>query len=334
MASLASPSNSRLTCLANGITYGSVLIKPKQNNPYILFLHGFPASSYDWRHQISFFSDLGYGVFAPDLLGYGDTDKPTQLEPYKLKQMSEDIVSLLDHHDIKEAIGVGHDWGSFLLSRLANYHPERILAYVFLDVGYMPPFDHFDVDVINEKTQGQFGHPIFGYWHFLNSPEAADIMTKQIDSTTAIMFPVSTDIWLEYFCPPGGIQKFYEKEMTGPLPDWMPESEIAVYKQIMSADNGGFRGGLNWYKSQMANNNTADEKAVPSDRRRTDKPVLLVTCAKDHVGIPAMMEESTKMFANDLEVEHLDCGHWVQLELPNKVNEVVKSFVQKHLFEA
>ncbi len=51
---------------------------------------------------------------------------------------------------------------------------------MFLDVGYMPPFDHFDVDVINEKAQGQFGHPIFGYWHFLNSPEAADIMTKQV----------------------------------------------------------------------------------------------------------------------------------------------------------
>lgn len=110
MASLASPSNSRLTCLANGTTYDSVLIEPKQNNPYILFLHGFPASSYDWRHQIAFFSDLGYGVFAPDLLGYGGTDKPSQLEAYKLKQMSEDIVSLLDHHDIKEAIGVGHDW--------------------------------------------------------------------------------------------------------------------------------------------------------------------------------------------------------------------------------
>lgn len=110
MASLVSPSNSRLTCLANGTTYDSVLIEPKQNKPYILFLHGFPASSYEWRHQISFFSDLGYGVFVPDLLGYGGTDKPSQLEPYKLKQMSEDVVSLLDHHDIKEAIGVGHDW--------------------------------------------------------------------------------------------------------------------------------------------------------------------------------------------------------------------------------
>ncbi|KAL8750491.1 MAG: hypothetical protein Q9199_007035 [Rusavskia elegans] len=334
MASLASPSNSRLTCLANGTTYDTVLIEPKQNNPYILFLHGFPASSYDWRRQISFFSNLGYGVFAPDLLGYGGTDKPSQLEAYKLKQMSEDIVSLLDHHDIKEVIAVGHDWGSFLLSRLANYHPERILAYIFLAVGYKPPYDHFDVDVINDLTQRRFGYPIFGYWHFFNSAEAADIMTEQIESSTTIIFPPNPDIWLEYLCPPGGIRKFYEKEMTGPLPDWISESEVAIYKQIFSAANGGYRGGLNWYKTQMANLNSVDEKAVPSDRRQTDKPALLVACTKDYVGIPSMQEESTRMFANDLAVESLDCGHWVQLEKANEVNEVLKSFIEKRLLKA
>ena len=110
MASQASLENSKLTRLPNGTTYDSVLIDPKQDKAYLLFLHGFPSSSYDWRHQISFFSSLGYGVLAPDLLGYGGTDKPSQLEPYKLKQMSEDIIGLLDHHGIKEVIGVGHDW--------------------------------------------------------------------------------------------------------------------------------------------------------------------------------------------------------------------------------
>lgn len=156
----------------------------------------------------------------------------------------------------------------------------------------------------------------------------------QIESSTAIIFPANPDIWLEYLCPSGGIRKFYEKEMTGPLPDWISESEIAIYEQIFSADNGGYRGGLNWYKTQMANLNSTDEMAVPSDRRQTDKAALLVACTKDYVGIPSMQEESTRMFANDLEVESLDCGHWVQLEKANEVNEILKSFIEKRLLKA
>ncbi|KAL8652089.1 MAG: hypothetical protein Q9226_004411 [Calogaya cf. arnoldii] len=310
MASQPSPGNSKLTRLPNGTTYDSVLMEPKQDKAYLLFLHGFPNSSYDWRHQISFFADLGYGVVAPDLLGYGGTDKPSQLEPYKLKPMSNDIIGLLDYHGIKEVIGVGHDC-------------------------YKPPYDNFDVDVINNLTQRQYGYPIFGYWHFFNTPEAADIMTSRyIESSTTIMFPANTDIWLEYLCPPGGIRDYYEKGITGPLPDWILESEMETYKQIFSPDNGGYRGGLNRYKAQMANLNFVDEKAVPFDRRHTDKPSLLVVCTKDYVGIPSMQEESTRAFANDLVVENLDCGHWVQLEKAKEVSEILKSFIEERLLKA
>ena len=66
---------------ARALTYSYIHIPPRlPNTQYILFLHGFPSTSYDWRHQISFFVAKGYGILAPDLLGFGETSKPRELE--------------------------------------------------------------------------------------------------------------------------------------------------------------------------------------------------------------------------------------------------------------
>ena len=54
--------------------------------------------------------EAGYGVVAPDLLGYGDTDKPRGLEAYKMKRMSGHITEILDIEGLKKVIGVAHDW--------------------------------------------------------------------------------------------------------------------------------------------------------------------------------------------------------------------------------
>ena len=112
MASVAFPDISAKVQLSEGVSYGYVHVKPStsSNKPYILLLHGFPGSSYDWRYQIDFLAKEGYGVLAPDLLGYGDTDKPTDIEAYKGKKMARETASLLDALGIDLVIGVGHDW--------------------------------------------------------------------------------------------------------------------------------------------------------------------------------------------------------------------------------
>lgn len=110
MTAIAFPTISTSSRLPSGTTYSYVHIKPSGEKPYILFLHGFPSSSYDWRHQISFFSKLGYGIIAPDLLGYGATDKPKESESYKLKSIAQDVVSILDIEKTGKVYGVGHDW--------------------------------------------------------------------------------------------------------------------------------------------------------------------------------------------------------------------------------
>ena len=199
MASIAFPKISSQVQLPNGTTYGFVHIKPSSNKSYILLLHGFPSSCYDWRHQIDFLAKQGYGVVAPDLLGYGDTDKPTDPESYKLKKMAGETAALLDTLQIDKVIGVSHDWlvdpillnpgisthtftgrGSALLSRLANYYSDRFSAYVFLDIGYQSPIDKLSIAQINDISTEKLGYPLFGYWEFLNSTDAAKLMERNV----------------------------------------------------------------------------------------------------------------------------------------------------------
>ena len=66
---------------------------------------------------------VGYGVLAPDLLGYGGTDKPSSIENYSYSHQSDVLVGLLKEKQLETVIGVGHDWGTSLLARFMNYHP-------------------------------------------------------------------------------------------------------------------------------------------------------------------------------------------------------------------
>lgn len=134
MAAIAFPDTSNSVRLPSGVTYSYVHVKPSspkgeesKQKPYILFLHGFPSTSYDWRHQISYFSTLGYGIIVPDMLGYGGTDKPKEIEAYKLKKMCEEVIGILDHEKIDKVHGVGHDWyiPSATASILRGAHKAR-----------------------------------------------------------------------------------------------------------------------------------------------------------------------------------------------------------------
>ena len=55
-------------------------------------------------------SAAGYGVLAPDLLGYGETDKPTGIEDYEMSRMSYHVAEILEHEGLEGVVGVGHDW--------------------------------------------------------------------------------------------------------------------------------------------------------------------------------------------------------------------------------
>jgi pimeloyl-ACP methyl ester carboxylesterase len=102
----------------------------------VLLLHGFPDSSALWRHQIPALTASGYRVIAPDLRGYGDSDRPEGADQYRLELLASDVLGVLDALDVGSTSVVGHDWGAALGWGLAALTPERVNRFVALSVGH------------------------------------------------------------------------------------------------------------------------------------------------------------------------------------------------------
>jgi soluble epoxide hydrolase/lipid-phosphate phosphatase len=177
MASVTAPNHAKSFTVSDGTKYGYINVPAEVGKPTLLFLHGYPSSSYHWHNQVAQCESAGYGMIAPDLLGYGDTSKPTEASAYDNTVMAKHLMELLDHEKLPVVVGIGHDWGSTFLSTVARMYPERFDRLVFLAVGYSPTQAPLtDIDAINAQTTKLIGRPIFGYWHFNNKSEAAEIL--------------------------------------------------------------------------------------------------------------------------------------------------------------
>ncbi len=102
--------------------------------PVILF-HGEPTWSFLWRKVIGPLRDAGVRVIAPDLAGFGRSDKPIALSWYSYDRHVEMVAPLLEDLDIRDATIVVHDWGGPIGLRLAIEHPDRIARMVVLNTG-------------------------------------------------------------------------------------------------------------------------------------------------------------------------------------------------------
>jgi pimeloyl-ACP methyl ester carboxylesterase len=102
----------------------------------VLLLHGFPDSSQLWRHQIPALAGAGMRAIAPDLRGFGESDKPEAVEEYAVVRSIADMLAVLDALDVERAHVVGHDWGAGLAWALAAYVPARVERLVVMSVGH------------------------------------------------------------------------------------------------------------------------------------------------------------------------------------------------------
>ncbi len=101
----------------------------------VIFLHGEPTWSYLWRNVIPPVRDAGFRCVAPDLAGFGRSDKPTDIDWYSYDRHVSSTAALLEELDLRQATMVVHDWGGAIGLRLAVEHPERIERLVLLDTG-------------------------------------------------------------------------------------------------------------------------------------------------------------------------------------------------------
>ncbi|SOB78161.1 haloalkane dehalogenase [Marinobacter sp. LV10R510-11A] len=106
----------------------------------ILMLHGEPSWSYLYRHMIPVCAAAGHRVIAPDLIGFGKSDKPTAIEDYSYQQHMEWMQRFIDKLDLNNITLVCQDWGSLLGLRLAAENPDRFRAIV-IGNGMLPTGD-------------------------------------------------------------------------------------------------------------------------------------------------------------------------------------------------
>ncbi len=105
----------------------------------VVLLHGWPETWYEWRHVMPALSK-NYTVIAPDLLGLGDSSKPST--GYDGKTVAEDIHQLVTQLGFKTIFLVGHDIRSFAAYPYAAAHPSEVKRLVIIDAppaGFFPP---------------------------------------------------------------------------------------------------------------------------------------------------------------------------------------------------
>jgi pimeloyl-ACP methyl ester carboxylesterase len=117
----------------NGITLRVAEAGPKAGQLVVL-VHGWPESWYSWRQQMPALAAAGYHVIAPDMRGYGGSDKPANVEDYDILHTSSDIVGLLDAFGEKKAVLIGHDWGAIITWNTVLLHPDRFSAMIAMSV--------------------------------------------------------------------------------------------------------------------------------------------------------------------------------------------------------
>ncbi len=120
---------------------------PAAANP-VLVMHGEPSWSYLYRHMIPRFTAAGHRVVAPDLIGFGKSDKPTRREDYTYQRHVDWMTSVLQQLDLKNITLVCQDWGGLIGLRLLAGMPERfdrvVVANTALPTGDQPMGEAFE----------------------------------------------------------------------------------------------------------------------------------------------------------------------------------------------
>jgi pimeloyl-ACP methyl ester carboxylesterase len=105
-----------------------------RDGPLVLLLHGFPECWVSWRYQLPALAAAGFRAVAPDLRGYGGSDKPRGLRHYRLERLAQDVSDLIRALGRERADLVGHDWGGNVAWHAASWHPERVRRLAILNM--------------------------------------------------------------------------------------------------------------------------------------------------------------------------------------------------------
>ena len=109
----------------------------------IIFYHGFPSNWFCWKYQIKYFTEIGYDVVAPDVRGFGDSDRPLNVYNYEMPKLVSDVNSLMtdlkkrkilkNNTNHEKPILIGHDWGGVITSQFALENSEELEKHIIIN---------------------------------------------------------------------------------------------------------------------------------------------------------------------------------------------------------
>jgi len=309
-----------------GFKHKYLSIKPSDpSKPVILMLHGFPDGPLDFSAVIPYFVTAGFGVIAPELLGYGDTEKPEATEAYSLKIISNVLVGILNYEEITEPVIVlGHDFGSVVAARFTQFNPTLVKALILATVGYIPPSSEpFDPDATNVLVSPHSGYENFGYVKFLSRPDAAEVIEDHFASFLSLLL-AEPQVWKERFCPTGALEATLKEDHISTIASWVTDDwrrDIGIFLL-----HTGLQGPTMWYRAGVEGISIEGEKDLDP---KIKHPTLFLQATEDAITTELPHHEKQAELIDDLTTKQFKTGHWIFGEDPKGSTTAILEWLQK-----
>jgi epoxide hydrolase 4 len=277
--------------------------------PVMLFLHGFPEFWYEWKMQLQEFGRDHLAV-APDLRGYNLSEKPSDVEQYRINLLVEDIRGLAEHFSPgKKFVLVGHDWGGAVAWVFAIAHPEYLEKLIIINAPHPGIFRRLLASDPEQQNAS-------AYMTMFRSPEAEAILSA---NDHALLVNVVMGEGLKSGA-------FSEEDKAEYLKAW--------------AQPGALTGGLNYYRAnhlgppvggQGGAEAGADMRDAGLDPARlvVKVPTLVIWGEKD-TALTLQNLDGLEKFVPRLTVKRVrDGSHWVVHENPGLVNGFIREFIRE-----
>jgi pimeloyl-ACP methyl ester carboxylesterase len=312
------PAVSQRRIATNGIHLN---IAEAGEGPLVLMLHGFPESWYSWRHQFAPLSAAGYHAVAPDMRGYGKSDKPDAIRAYNQVEVVNDIIGLVPALGYETAIVIGHDWGAPTAWSCALNHTDVVSAVGALSVPFSPRADAPPLETLKKVYKDRFFYQLY-----FQEPGVAEAeLERDVRSfLRKFIYMASGDADLSLLQAKGPDDDL----LTGlpdpeAMPPWITEADLDFYAGEF--ERSGLRGPLNYYR-----NHNLTWELTEGAPRTIEQPAMFVAGERD--GVIVMAAEALKRMPNhvtDLRINELipKIGHWTQQEAPVAVNDAILRFL-------
>jgi pimeloyl-ACP methyl ester carboxylesterase len=273
--------------------------------PPVALLHGFPELWYSWRHQLRDLADAGFHAIAPDMRGYGGTERPEAVAAYDAVTLAGDVLALMDAFGHERFVAVGHDWGANVAWELARRHPDRVTAVAGLSVPFVPRPPAPPLPILREHL----GEGFYMVW-FQEPGVAEAALERDVRRTLR-----TQEVWDAGWAQRDGPEP--------PRPPFWTLSDEELY--VSTFERTGFAGGLNWYRNLDRNWELSADVAD----RRIEQPALFATGERDPVRRfmpPAAMDGWVTDLRESIVVP--GAGHWLQQQAPEVVSEMLVRFLR------